>query len=141
MEHDDNDSQSSSIIDNDRAWRYLQHADTQDASRSNFSLVAESMLIVAYFMVSPGTAVTITLRIAVCLLGTAYTLAWLYVSVRLNKRMQPLHKHLKENDATYRIFLEAVRGPSATLILSWALPLATLAFWLVLLWLGLCSKT
>lgn len=121
-------------LDSERAWKYLQHADTLHSSRLNFALVAESMLVVAFFIVPESLTAEWVLRLAITVLGLVYTLGWFYVNARLSVRMQVLHRHLKANDTTYHAYLTAACGPPANSVLTWVLPLSTLGFWLVLLW-------
>lgn len=123
-----------SDLDPERAWRYLQHADTLQYARQNFSMVAESMLVVAFFTVPAGVPGP-QFRLAIAFLGAVYTLAWLYLGWRLAARMEPLHHCLKAKDPVYKVYLEAVpKHPAGKLVLVWLLPLVTLGFWVFLLW-------
>lgn len=81
--------------EDNRLWQHGLHEDTQLFQRSNFFLLAESLLIVAYsglLAVSEASGASHTLASHVLLItrvmatfGLMFTIAWLYVG----------HRHLK----------------------------------------------
>jgi hypothetical protein len=75
----------------EKAWKYYQHADSVIAGRTNFYLVAQSMLIVSF--VSTTSKI---IRLAITILAFVYTLAWQYVNARLSRRRDTLNKYLKK---------------------------------------------
>lgn len=108
-----NNAKRPDLLDLDHTWKYLQHADTLQYARQNFSLVAQSMLVVAFFTIPHEGYAAQTFRMAIASLGVIYTLGWFYMSKRLAARMQPLNERLMTGDPTYKIYMEAVhRHPS-----------------------------
>ncbi len=114
----------------ERAWRYYKHADDLSAGRINFFLVAESMLIISFVALSNEPS---SLRLCIIALGLVYTFSWLYVNARLSKRMEVLNNHLIELDPLYTEYMDAVGGISSKIVLCYLLPIATIVFWLLLL--------
>lgn len=95
MDNDSSDGESALA----RAWSYYQHADNLLAGRTNFFLVAESMLVAAFTALS---ASDVFLRVLISFLALFYTGSWYYVNERLSRRMVFLTKeYLKESDSIY----------------------------------------
>ena len=114
------------------AWEYYRHADNLNASRVNFFLVAESMLVVS-FVTTPSFG----LRIPISILGIIFSFAWLYVTARLSKRMKYLLNSYLTKDPIYKKYMESVSCLSSNIILSWILPISTILFWIFLIfWVG-----
>jgi hypothetical protein len=132
--------ETSSTSNRDRTWRYLQHADNLIHSRQSFTLVAESMLVVAFFTVGSDPRSNQFLHIVIAALGVVYTLAWLYTNQRLATRMRFLNNDLYETDPIYKKYIDAVpKELSSQTVLVRILPLLTLVFWLILIFYSICA--
>ncbi len=113
--------------DIDKAWKYYEHADNLYASRVNFFLVAESMVVVAYVTLE---STQWSLRLLIALLGLFYTYFWFDVNLRLVKRMSFLDEKFLRHDNIYKQYMESVpKRPSSRVWLTYGLPVSTGVFW------------
>ena len=116
--------------DQDFKWDVYKHIDSIREGRTNFFLVAESMMIAAY-MALPSSE--LFLRATVGILGVIYTLSWFLVSLRQSNRLD----HIASDNLLRNEFLlsvvEAGKGIPGKHIMNYILPLSTLIFWAILL--------
>lgn len=123
-------------------WEYQKQADDINNQRTNFFLVAESMLIISFATLRvAGDESLKILYIAIVLLGIIYTFSWFYVNARLGLRMTYLiKKYLKKENPIYKRYLESVGGIYATTVEHYIIPLSTVVFWFFLLFSSTLQK-
>jgi hypothetical protein len=137
----------------DHAWQALrdqearlwQHALLQDelfVQRSNFFLVAESLLVVAYTGVL-GLSFSVhgqplRLRVAALVLaifGCLLTVIWAFVNGRQRQVLLDLHKRAREAFPEYRRTIEERKLPggriSGTLLIAFGVPVLAAIMWLI----------
>jgi hypothetical protein len=127
------------VAERDRVWGYYQHADNLRASRSNFFLVAEAMLVGAFATIADTRLAS--LRLAISGFGIVYTICWYWVNRNLYKRMEFARDYLQKLDPFYKYHFtlpDPVTSRSrikihSNIFLDYVLPLSTLAFWFFLL--------
>jgi hypothetical protein len=113
----------------DRAWRYYQHADNLHAARINFFMVAESMLVVSF-----ATTVAqelVYLRYVITVLGLVYTACWFLVNRGIVRRM--FQVLLPRLDSLYREYNAVPTRIESRIFLTYVVPIITLLFWMTLL--------
>jgi hypothetical protein len=107
--------------DIDKAWKYYEHADNLYASRVNFFLVAESMVVVAYVTLQGSEKL---LRISIAILGLLYTYIWFDVNLRLAIRMTFLDQKFLPHDKIYDQYTKSVStGCPSRFFLTYVLPI------------------
>jgi hypothetical protein len=112
--------------------RLWQHTDTIRESRSNFIMVAQSMLVVAYFTVPSSN---IPVLYAICTLGLAFSLVWFHNMSRLSKRIDWVMKECLFQDPDIKAFVTSAKGVHGKWYITYGLPLITTAFWAFLVFL------
>jgi len=122
--------------DIDKAWKYYEHADNLYASRVNFFLVAESMVVVAYVTLQGEQWI---LRLLIAVLGFVYTYIWFDVNLRLAKRMSFLDRNFLVHDKIYVQYMKYVpKNIPSRFFLTYGLPIPTGVFWSFLLYHATC---
>ena len=137
----------------DRAWqatrdqeaRLWEHALLQDelfVGRSNFFLVAESLLVVAYTGIL-GLLLSVhgqplRLRVAALVLaifGCLLTVIWAFVNGRQRQVLLDLHKRARETFPEYRRTIEERQLPggrvSGTFLMAFGVPVLAAIMWLI----------
>jgi len=112
--------------DINKAWEYYKHIDNLYIGRTNFFLVAESMLLLAFVSVTSEKSI----KLSIALLGLIYTTCWLYMNIRLDERMRGLTEDYLKKDTIYAKYIECVKDKrTGTCILSYILPCSTIILW------------
>jgi hypothetical protein len=127
------------VAERDRVWGYYQHADNLRASRTNFFLVAEAMLVGAFATIADTKLAS--LRLAISGFGIVYTVCWYWVNRNLYKRMAFARDYLQKLNPFYKYHFTLPNPKTgrsrvkihSNIFLDYILPLSTLAFWLFLL--------
>jgi len=137
----------------DHAWQALrdqearlwEHALLQDelfVGRSNFFLVAESLLVVAYTGIL-GLSLSVhaqplRLRVAALVLaifGCLLTVIWVFVNGRQRQVLVDLHKRARETFPEYRRTIEERKLPggriSGTFLIAFGVPVLAAIMWLI----------
>ena len=129
----------------DQEARLWEHALLQDelfVQRSNFFLVAESLLVVAYTGIL-GLSLSVhgqplRLRVAALVLsifGWLLTAIWLFVSGRQRQVLVDLHKRAREAFPEYRRTIEERKLPggriSGTFLMAFGVPVLAAIMWLI----------
>jgi hypothetical protein len=137
----------------DHAWQALRdqearlwaHALLQDelfVQRSNFFLVAESLLVVSYTGIL-GLSFSVheqplRLRVAALVLaifGCSLTVMWAFVNGRQRQVLLDLHKRAREAFPEYRRTIEERKLPggriSGTLLMAFGVPVLAAIMWLI----------
>ena len=127
--------------DTKRAWDYHAAADNLYHQRTNYFLVAESMLLFSYvttFLNTSGFNLN-EIRSAIAFVGIIVTFSWYYVSLRLSIRMNKLkYKYLILSDPVYWDYIESFRHRSLLNRLFSHLPvLVIMLLWLYLFYFSL----
>lgn len=117
----------------ERRWRHLLHEDTVFTNRVNFFLVAESMLFVSYGTIINALQPNIIVICTIAILGIIFTLAWMFVNGRQKYNLEKLKRKVEEVDPDYKDTRMGRAPGSATLVLAYILPGATLIAWIVML--------
>jgi len=129
----------------DQLARLWEHALLQDelfVQRSNFFLVAESLLVVAYTGIlglSLGThGQPLRLRVAALVLaifGFLLTTIWAFVNARQRQVLLDLHKRAREAFPEYRRTIEERKLPggriSGTMLIAYWVPVLAAIMWLI----------
>jgi len=119
--------------DINKAWEYYKHVDNLYTGRTNFFLIAESMLLLAFvsiFAVDPlKFKFSNIIKGGIAALGLIYTISWQYLNLRLEKRMNYLTKEYLKKDKVYKEYIESAKGIESKIILSYILPLFTILLW------------
>ena len=129
----------------DQLARLWEHALLQDelfVQRSNFFLVAESLLVVAYTGIlglSLGThEQPWRLRVAALVLaifGFLLTVIWAFVNARQRQVLLDLHKRAREAFPEYRRTIEERKLPggriSGTMLIAYWVPVLAAVMWLI----------
>jgi hypothetical protein len=129
----------------DQLARLWEHALLQDelfVQRSNFFLVAESLLVVAYTGIlglSLGThGQPLRLRVAALVLaifGFLLTTIWALVNARQRQVLLDLHKRAREAFPEYRRTIEERKLPggriSGTMLIAYWVPVLAAIMWLI----------
>ena len=129
----------------DQEARLWEHALLQDelfVQRSNFFLVAESLLVVAYTGIL-GLSLSVhgqPLRLQVAALvlsifGCLLTVIWVFVSGRQRQVLLDLHKRAREAFPEYRRTIEERKLPggriSGTFLMAFGVPVLAAIMWLI----------
>ena len=97
-----------------RAWEYHKEADVLFAARANYSMVAQSMLLVSFmtiFAVQNHTVYTKIIEIAVAMFGIWYAYNQYLLSRSLSSKMKLLKgDYLEKLDPIYRKYMKAEPG-------------------------------
>jgi len=116
----------------ERAWKYFIAADNRHQRRTNYFLVAESMLLFSFITAIVGKIFEISFFIAIT--GIMITSFWYYVNAELSQRIKLLkEKYLEKNDPVYWDYSKSMKGVSANKILSHILPNSIIFLWASLL--------
>lgn len=127
--------QTQDLLDINKVWNYYQHADNLVASRTNFFLVAQSMLVVAYATILAYANMEVKegyihIRSCVILLGILYALIWFYTNTSIYTKMKVLGEKLKkapiygkyeENSLPYWL--------NSGCLIVYILPISTIMLW------------
>lgn len=98
--------------DTKRAWDYHAAAGNLYHQRTNYFLVAESMLLFSYVTTFLNTSEfnLNEIRSVIAFVGIIITFSWYYVSLRLIIRIDKLkHKYLMLSDPVYWDYIESFR--------------------------------
>jgi hypothetical protein len=125
-----------------RLWAHALLQDELFVQRSNFFLVAESLLVVAYTGVL-GLSFSVherplRLRVAalvLALFGCLLTLIWVFVNARQRQVLLDLHKRAREAFPEYRRTIEERRLPggriSGTFLIAFGVPVLATIMWFI----------
>lgn len=89
-------------INIEQAIAFWYQNDNIAESRNNFFFIAESMITVALFT---STSITEIQWYGLAVLGTILTFYWLYISIRLRKRISKIVSEIKKKSPTIQYFL------------------------------------
>lgn len=130
--NEDNEIKSRPRYTNDigeRAWKYFMNADKILHDRVNYFLVAESMLLVAFFT---GQKPEFFLRM-LPLIGITITLTWYYSNRRTRIRMKYLRDVAEKNNAEIFYYVRYIRiSPSEDFMITTVIPYSILTLWFFL---------
>ena len=122
---------------NDKAdwlWGFLLHSEDTFNNRTNFFLVAESMLLVSYVTVPSTASGRYWLLAVIVFLGFAFTVPWLCVQWRAYKNMGGLGNRVAETIPEYReIRADRASAIKANFAIGIVLPIVTLLAWIAIL--------
>ena len=115
----------------EKLWQYKMHEENIFYQRSNFFLVAESMLIAALASLFGASKAPLSLILAIAALGCVLTFIWLYVSSRQIVVINQIAKINESVVSVYaRIRSERAKWPlSSTKLLAYWVPLVVMATW------------
>ena len=142
-----------SQIESDHAWqaqrdqeaRLWAHALLQDelfVQRSNFFLVAESLLVVAFTGVlglalgAPGQPLRLGVAaLVLAIFGCFLTVIWAFVNGRQRQVLLDLHRRAREAFPEYRRTIEERKLPggpiSGTFLMAFGVPVLAAIMWLI----------
>lgn len=86
----------------DNAWKFYQHADSINATRFNFFMVAESMFILAYSSVKDNPD---WLKLLLIISGLIITILWLVITNNIQEKMDKLNEKYLKKDMIYGYYL------------------------------------
>ena len=111
-------------------WEIYKHIDSIREGRTNFFLVAESMMIAAFMTLAASENF---LKVVISLLGLVYTACWYFINLRQSNRLDYIaNSHLLSDEMLLNI-VKAGKGFSGKIIMNYILPISTGAFWLILM--------
>lgn len=116
------------LEETERAYKYFKHADDHYATRINFFLVAESMLVISFVTIMLHGFWTI--GIAISLVGIIFTCSWLYTNARLEKRFRHMIEKYLRNDPLYKDYYTSAGGKKSTFFLTYMLPISIILLWI-----------
>ncbi len=123
-----------------RLWTYALHEDNGFGHRSDFFLLAHSMLVVAYAGLlgneqhgSGSGNLALAARV-VAIFGMLLSLAWVYVTRRQWKYSQYIYSSVSAAipDMAMTFAARNQRGPSGSAVMVYVVPGLSCAMWLVL---------
>jgi hypothetical protein len=92
------------------AWEYHKHADTLLLARVNYSLVAQSMLIVSFstlFAAEHQTSAVQRAEIGVAVLGFVFAAIQWLLSMSLHAKMKTMRDKYLNTDSVFSDYIEA----------------------------------
>ncbi len=125
-----------------RLWAHALLQDELFVQRSNFFLVAESLLVVAYtgilglsFSVQERPLRLRVAALVLALFGCFLTVIWAFVNARQRQVLQDLHKRAREAFPEYRRTIEERKLPggriSGTFLIAFAVPVLAVIMWVI----------
>jgi hypothetical protein len=132
-----------------KAWQYYREADILFASRFNYSMVAQSMLLVSFATVLSATDVSTLQRhvaIAIAFFGLFFSAFPAYICSTLSMRMRAFRDHYLQHEPVYNSWLNmqdpyvtfATRDRVPIIIHGFLVPSVLLVLWIVLASFACC---
>lgn len=126
----------------DRMWQHGLHLDAMLFQRGNLFLVAESLLVVAYTGLLPGSGSAGAPILAACVVavfGLLLTCVWAYVGHRHLQYLALLNSRVRDHVREYRALRERwhPKGPSSLPLVTYTLPALAAVMWIILLLIAL----
>jgi hypothetical protein len=128
-----------------RVWEHLLHEDGDFVQRSNYFLIGESMLVVAYAGILAGGQTggssdhnqwkVIVATKAIGVFGLLLTMAWIYVCHDHVQYLSRLRERAQEFLPEYRAFhtTNPHRFRSSNAVMAYGVPVLAATLWLVLI--------
>ncbi len=113
----------------EKAWEFYKHADMLNATRFNFFLVAESMLIVSLATVQKDSFFCFL----VIIMGLLFSIVWWIVSWSISSRMNKLKENYLVKESVYNEYINVCNPKISNFLLNHLLPVATIFLWVILL--------
>lgn len=117
--------------DIDNAWSYYKHADTVNATRSNFFLATQGIFINTVFGIwNSSNPVTSILPV----IGLIISIVWWLVNCNIGRKMKNLHSLYLNTEKVYNHFLGDIKPfLSSAFLLNRVLPAVFTLFWLFII--------
>ena len=116
----------------------VQHEDAMFYQRANFSLVAESMILVAYSLLASRRGAPLVQDRVIATFGLMITIVWAYAAHRFLARFRYITRRAEDEYPYYRAIREG-RPPvrfrllGSTHLMAYVVPFVTMAMWMILL--------